>query len=90
MVATSPIKYDKLLAGHGRITCSLNASSVVFSELSSTYPLKLLSPKLAADAVAIVYVMSYGGGLVCGDRIQLRVQADGGSKLVLLSQASSS
>ncbi|KAI6119004.1 UreD-domain-containing protein [Pisolithus croceorrhizus] len=79
---------DRLAAGHGRITCSLNGVSVVFSELSSTYPLKLLSPRLAHNDVAIVYVMNYGGGLVCGDRIKLQVRAEGGSRLLLLSQGS--
>lgn len=82
----SEIRSDMMAAGHGRITCTLNGSTVAFSELSSTYPLKLLSPRLAANAVAIVYMMSYGGGLVCGDRIKLQVRAEGGSRLLLLSQ----
>lgn len=60
----------------------------MFSELSSTYPLKLLSPRLADNDIAIVYMMNYGGGLVCGDRIKLQVRAEGGSKLLLLSQGS--
>ncbi|KAG6336126.1 hypothetical protein ID866_2964 [Astraeus odoratus] len=90
MAAAAPVSStsDKIAPGHGYITCSLNGSSVVFSELSSTYPLKLNSPRLPADAVAIVYVMSYGGGLVCGDRIRLHVRVEGGSKLLLLSQGS--
>ncbi|KAG8219719.1 hypothetical protein J3R82DRAFT_687 [Butyriboletus roseoflavus] len=41
----------------------------------ATYPLKLLSPKLAQDIVAIVYVLSYGGGLVNGDHVKLNVDA---------------
>lgn len=81
-----PTVENHIAAGHGRITCSLNGVSVVFSELSSTYPLKLLSPRLAHSDVAIVYVMNYGGGLVCGDRIKLQVRAEGGSRLLLLSQ----
>ena len=82
----TPSSVTSLAPGHGRITCTLNGCTVAFSELSSTYPLKLLSPRLAANAVAIVYVMSYGGGLVCGDRIKLQVRAEGGSRLLLLSQ----
>ncbi|KAF8414700.1 hypothetical protein L210DRAFT_3590865 [Boletus edulis BED1] len=57
-------------------TCVSHGPSVVFTELSATYPLKLLSPKLAQDAVAIVYVLSYGGDVNVKD----------GCKLVLLSQ----
>lgn len=83
-----PTVENHIATGHGRITCSLNGVSVVFSELSSTYPLKLLSPRLAHSDVAIVYVMNYGGGLVCGDRIKLQVRAEGGSRLLLLSQGS--
>lgn len=79
---------SEIPAGHGRIACTLNGSTVAFSELSSTYPLKLLSPRSAANAVAIVYMMSYGGGLVCGDHIKLQVRAEGGSRLLLLSQGS--
>ncbi|KIK82297.1 hypothetical protein PAXRUDRAFT_832293 [Paxillus rubicundulus Ve08.2h10] len=79
---------ERLTVGHGRITCSLHGSSVVFSELSSTYPLKLLSPRLAVPAVAIVYVLCYGGGLVSGDRVKLKVDVEGGCKLLLLSQGS--
>ncbi|KAF9229152.1 UreD-domain-containing protein [Gyrodon lividus] len=83
-----PTDSDRLTVGHGRITCLLHGSSVVFSELSSTYPLKLLSPRLAVPTVAIVYILCYGGGLVSGDRIKLKVDVEGGCKLLLLSQGS--
>ncbi|KAF8846261.1 UreD-domain-containing protein [Paxillus ammoniavirescens] len=91
MAAVSPrpsAGNERLTVGHGRITCSLHGSSVVFSELSSTYPLKLLSPRLAVPAVAIVYVLCYGGGLVGGDHVKLKVDVNGGCKLLLLSQGS--
>ncbi|KAI9461800.1 UreD urease accessory protein-domain-containing protein [Boletus coccyginus] len=77
-----------LHAGHGRIACVSHASSVVFTELSATYPLKLLSPKLVQDSVAIVYVLSYGGGLVNGDHVKLGVDVKDGCRLLLLSQGS--
>ncbi|KAF8140373.1 UreD-domain-containing protein [Boletus edulis] len=77
-----------LHAGQGRITCVSHGPSVVFTELSATYPLKLLSPKLAQDAVAIVYVLSYGGGLINGDHVKIDVNVKDGCKLVLLSQGS--
>lgn len=75
-----------LHAGQGRIACASHGSSVVFTELSATYPLKLLSPKLAQDAVAIVYVLSYGGGLVNGDHVKLNVDVKDDCRLLLLSQ----
>jgi urease accessory protein len=74
--------------GGGRIVARSYGSEVVFSELSSTYPLKLLSPRIAQDGVALVYILSYGGGLVGGDRVNLTVDVGSGSVLVLLSQVS--
>ncbi|KAL0579362.1 hypothetical protein V5O48_002638 [Marasmius crinis-equi] len=77
----------KLDPGCGRISCALHGKSTVLSELASTYPLKLISPRvLSRPDVAIVYVLSYGGGLVGGDKIQLSVKVDKGSSLMVLSQ----
>lgn len=74
--------------GTGHISCDLHSSTVVFSKLSSSYPLKLLSPRVSKHGVAIVYVMSYGGGLVGGDRIHLVVEVGRECKLLVLSQGS--
>ncbi|KAG7450650.1 UreD-domain-containing protein [Guyanagaster necrorhizus] len=78
----------KIDAGGGRISLSCHGSAAVFSELSSTYPLKLLSPRIPEDGVAVVYILTYGGGLVSGDRVNLSVDVGEESKLVLLSQGS--
>lgn len=74
--------------GCGRIVCRSHESAVVFSELSSKYPLKLLSPQTTQDGVALVYILSYGGGLVGGDQVKLSVDIGSGTVLVLLSQVS--
>ena len=74
--------------GGGRIVVRSHSSKVVFSELSATYPLKLLSPHVAQHGIGIVYVLSYGGGLVGGDHVQLTVDVGQGSILLLLSQVS--
>lgn len=79
---------DKIEAGVGRIVLRVHGTSAVFSELSSTYPLKLLSPRIEQDGVAVVYNMSYGGGLVGGDSIRLNVDIGRGASLVVLTQAS--
>jgi len=75
----------KIHSGGGRITVSLHAGKAVISELSSTYPLKLLSPRIH-DGTALVYLLTYGGGLVGGDQVDLVVKVEPGAKLVLLSQ----
>ncbi|KAF8327896.1 uncharacterized protein EI90DRAFT_3066243 [Cantharellus anzutake] len=65
---------------HGR-------NEAYFSILSYQYPLKLLSPVSHAEIpLATAYILSYGGGLVSGDRIELNVQVGKGCALMLLTQ----
>ena len=80
---------SRLAGGSGRIAISCHGFIAIFSELSAAYPLKLLSPHVYENAVAVVYILSYGGGLVSGDQVNLQVQVTDGAKLVLLSQVSS-
>ncbi|KAE9408224.1 UreD-domain-containing protein [Gymnopus androsaceus JB14] len=79
---------SRIHAGGGRIALSSHGGKAWFSELSATYPLKLLSPRLSENGVAIVYALTYGGGLVGGDRIHLSVEIESDTKLLLLSQGS--
>jgi len=73
-------------AGHGKITAQIHNNQVVFPVLSYAYPLKLLSLRMHQEGVALVYMMTYGGGLVGGDRISLSINIEQGARLVLLSQ----
>ncbi len=81
---------SKLEQGHGRVVLHNDGNANVFSEMSATYPLKLLSPQLPSPDVSVVYMLSYGGGLVGGDRVQLDVEVYDGARLALLSQVSTS
>ena len=77
----------KIRAGDGRIVVEFDPyRGHTFAQLSCTYPLKLLSPSSKEDSVAIVYVLSYGGGLVGGDEVELEVGVREGASLMLLSQ----
>ncbi|KAF9474102.1 UreD-domain-containing protein [Pholiota conissans] len=76
---------SRLQAGGGCVAISVHGDRAVFSELSSTYPLKLLSPYIQ-DTTALVYLLTYGGGLVSGDELDLKVAIELGATLVLLSQ----
>lgn len=88
--STSPSpEIKKIPVGGGRITLAVHGKKAVFEELSSAYPLKLLSPQVHEQGVAIVYVLSYGGGLIAGDRVELDVKLKEGSKLLVLSQVGS-
>lgn len=76
---------------HGKGKAALHAfgKEASFSELSYTYPLKLLSPRLPSNGnpVSILYILSYGGGLVPGDKIDLEIDVGAGASLLLLTQA---
>lgn len=51
------------------------------------YPLKLISPSPASHQSSIlVFLLSYGGGLVGGDSVDLSVKVKKGSKLSLVTQ----
>lgn len=52
----------------------------------SVQPLKIINPKAPGPACHVV-LASYGGGLVAGDSIRLRVQCEAGSQLLLTTQA---
>ncbi|KAF9056501.1 UreD-domain-containing protein [Panaeolus papilionaceus] len=76
---------DKIHSGTGRISLTLHGGKATLSELSSTYPLKLLSPYIQRH-IAIVYLLTYGGGLVSGDHTEIDVAVADAATLVLLSQ----
>lgn len=79
---------SKIEQGHGRVVLHNDGSGNVFSELAATYPLKLLAPRLPSQNISIVYMLSYGGGLVSGDRIHLEVEVYDAAYLAILSQVS--
>jgi urease accessory protein len=62
-----------------------------FATSRASYPLKLLSPAPLPSQppnLATCYTLAYGGGLVAGDIISLRVELDEECGLVMLTQGS--
>ena len=64
-----------------------------FSELSFTYPLKLIAPRMitssrqdARQCTSILFVLSYGGRLVGGDKIELEDHVEANTTLVALTE----
>jgi len=83
----------KALHGSGRAVVHAHGETTHFSELSFTYPLKLIAPRIitspsqeAAQRTSLLYVLSYGGGLVGGDKIVLDIHVGADTKLVALTQ----
>lgn len=76
-------------SGVGHLTVHSCGSSAAISTCTSTYPLKLLSPPCRpSQKAALVFMMSYGGGLVAGDRVNLHVTVEPNARLALLTQGS--
>ena len=75
-------------AGEGLIHAKLlPPSRLVLPALSFKYPLKLISPAPSRTAKClIVFMLSYGGGLVSGDQVDLKVVVEKGAKLCLQTQ----
>ena len=53
----------------------------------SRQPLKIINPAAPAGAACHAVLASYGGGLVAGDSIRLRVRCEEGARLLLTTQA---
>ncbi|KAI9793920.1 MAG: hypothetical protein M1816_007172 [Peltula sp. TS41687] len=90
MSPLSPFPPPSSQPGHGTIlTAVLPPTPTTLRELTYTYPLKLISPSPHAGAKSIVvFLLTYGGGLVSGDATRLSVTVGAASRLVLVTQGS--
>ncbi|KAM0260736.1 hypothetical protein ACHAQJ_002652 [Trichoderma viride] len=85
---TSPFPRSTSLPGDGRIVVRLlPAGGSGLETISYQYPLKLISPLPTVDQKsALVFLLSYGGGLVGGDCVNLSIHVHRGSSLSLVTQ----
>lgn len=86
---TSPFPPSTSTPGVGQISTTLLPSGHThLSSITYQYPLKLISPPRnhQAHLSALVFLLSYGGGLVAGDAISLRIHVGAGSRLSLVTQ----
>ncbi|KAI1423023.1 UreD-domain-containing protein [Xylaria sp. FL1777] len=84
----SPFPKSSSCPGEGRIVVGLlpNHKSTL-EHISYQYPLKLISPSSKGDqASVLVFLLSYGGGLVGGDQVNLSVEVQSGAKLSIVTQ----
>lgn len=92
---SNPFDSAPAVAGTGTIHLALLPPSTPrLRTLSYQYPLKLISPAPLRSQdrphhmVHTVYLLTYGGGLVAGDAIDLSVTVEETTRLVLLTQGS--
>lgn len=100
MAFVSPFGSSTAKAGHGSIVLEvLPPDRPVLRNVSYQYPLKLVAPdplpppSYGSDVtsprlVHTVFLLTYGGGIVAGDTIDLRVELDSKTRLILLTQGS--
>lgn len=75
--------------GHGFIRATLlPPSTLALSEFRFAYPLKLITSSEPTHKYLTIFILSYGGGLVSNDRINLTVVLDSNVKMCLLTQGS--
>ncbi|MGI4760964.1 MAG: urease accessory protein UreD [Janthinobacterium lividum] len=79
MPETDPV-WSELTVAHVRQQSRLVASR-------SVQPLKIINPAAPSSLACHAVLASYGGGLVAGDSIRLRVHCEEGSRLLLTTQA---
>lgn len=84
----SPFPKSSSVAGEGRIVVKILPSHVSSLEsITYQYPLKLISPSFKADQKSVlVFLLSYGGGLVGGDQVNLSVDLQPNARLSLVTQ----
>ncbi|KAF1921588.1 UreD urease accessory protein-domain-containing protein [Ampelomyces quisqualis] len=100
MAFISPFAPSSPKAGHGSIVLDvLPPDNPVLRHVFYQYPLKLVAPdplpppsyassRSSPRLVHTVFLLTYGGGIVAGDTIDLDISLDGGTRLVLLTQGS--
>src|SRR5690242_15720903 len=100
MSFVSPFAKSTSKPGHGSIVVEiLPPDTPVLKTVSYQYPLKLIAPEplpppdVGSTAntprlVHTVYLLTYGGGIVAGDTIDLDVHLDHKTRVLLLTQGS--
>ena len=73
--------------GHAELGVEMVFGESTVTSALATSPIKLLTPRARGESVWS-YTSSFGGGLVAGDRTQLKVNVSGGARCFLGTQSS--
>ncbi|TVY13721.1 putative urease accessory protein ureD-like [Lachnellula arida] len=84
----SPFPPSSSSPGEGQLVVGLLPQKVsALSTISFQYPLKLISPSPAANQKSVlVFLLTYGGGLVGGDQVHLTISIKPNSRLSIVTQ----
>ncbi len=84
----SPFPKSSSKPGEGRLVVKLLPHDIsALSTMSFQYPLKLISPSPSAQQKSVlVFLLTYGGGLVGGDQVHLEIDINPKAKLSIVTQ----
>lgn len=84
----SPFPPSPTSPGQGNVVVAIMPSGISgFQTASYQYPLKLISPRpLSYHRSAILWLLSFGGGLVAGDLIHLKIDVRPQAKICIVTQ----
>ena len=84
----SPFPSSSSAPGKGKLVVGIAPQNIsVLSTMRFQYPLKLISPSPTSYQKSIlVFLLTYGGGLVGGDQVHLTINVKSGSKLSVVTQ----
>ncbi|KAI3325035.1 UreD-domain-containing protein [Xylariaceae sp. AK1471] len=84
----SPFPKSSSAPGEGRIVVNRLPNHIsTLEHITYQYPLKLISPSPKVDQTSVlVFLLSYGGGLVGGDQVNLSIEVRPGGKLSIVTQ----
>lgn len=85
---TSPFPPSSSAPGEGRLVVQLLPHAIsALSTIKFQYPLKLISPSPSAGQKSVlVFLLTYGGGLVGGDQVHLVIDVKPNAKLSIVTQ----
>ncbi|KAI8341729.1 UreD urease accessory protein-domain-containing protein [Chlamydoabsidia padenii] len=72
--------------GSGTLVCQCYDNKTKFSRIHAQYPLKFIPTRGHAERLAVVYMISYGGGIVSGDRFNIDIDILPNAILLLMTQ----
>lgn len=73
--------------GHGCLSVRLENGRSVVARVRASSPLRFVRPTFPGSQAAAVCLVTFGGGLVDGDRIDLDIEVAAGATLVVFTQA---
>lgn len=73
--------------GHGSLVARYEGGRTVLARVHATSPLRFVRPTFPGTRAATVCLVTFGGGLVDGDAIDVDLRVEPGATLVVFTQA---